>query len=287
MSPSNPYWYEELRDNPLSRKTFTDQLAVRIKDKAFASTTAQNQSRTVLRPLVIAGVGLLCLLGLILFLSDREWSGKGGSSESYMAGIPEPPAGLPETPIQAAPVLSDEEMNRILSKKSPADSEWDQLINNVLPHEDEEVMDNSKEMLYKESVGNDIMLIFSKTRTQFQQAAVAVDYYEWVSQKWERQTRAAYTLPENSNDADANSFATGSFKLDEIPLLCGAIIDPKISQIRITNKEQDIQKMAEIISADDGHSYWFATLPQQKDAYHVEAMDVDGEIVATGTYYVF
>lgn len=283
MNPSNPYWYEELKDNPLSRKTFTDELALRIKDKAFASTAAQNQSRTVLRPLVIVGAGLLCLLGLILFLSDKEWSSKGWNSESYTAGLPEPPVGLPESPIEAIPVLSEGEMNQILSKKAPTDSEWEQLINNSLPHEDEEVMSGSKEMLYKKSVGDDVMLVFSKMQKQSSRVTLGIDYYEWDSQKWNRQQRASYAIDEDLSKTE-KGLITSWYELDTTPIFYGVIIDPGISQIRITNEEQHIQEMAEIIVDEVGYSYWIAALPPQNDTYNVETIDAEGSIISTSTY---
>ncbi|MBW7475843.1 hypothetical protein K0T92_13940 [Paenibacillus oenotherae] len=288
MNRSNPYWYEELQGNPLNRTTFTDQLAAQIKDKAMAST-AQVRSRKVLRPLAVSSISLLCLLGLMLFIIDKASNSRGGA-ETYMAGSLEQPAQLAESAegaIPVIPVLSDEEVNVLLSKKSPADSEWEQLINQAYPdpNMDQAVPENKKEMLDKESVGDEIMLIFSKKRDQYHRISMGVDYYEWGSQKWGRQQSSSYAFPEGPGQMGAKSLITAWFRLDTVPLFCGAIIDSRISQIRITNKEHNIQQMAKIIPGKDGYTYWFAVLPQQEDAYTVAAMDAEGEVIVKGTYY--
>ncbi|MDF2925787.1 MAG: hypothetical protein K0R57_4701 [Paenibacillaceae bacterium] len=74
VEPKKPDWYDALLDGPLSREAFTDELAVRIKQRA-ESLELKGSKKGIRRSGAIAwGAGflLLCLLGLFLYPHAAE-----------------------------------------------------------------------------------------------------------------------------------------------------------------------------------------------------------------------
>lgn len=280
MSQPNPEWYDALQTNPFKETTFTDQLAYKVKRNALAP----GRNRSVPHRLAFISAAIICVLGIMLIVSERE------SVTAILKGD--------FTSISKPNTLSSRIMktDQVPTERALTDSDWEQLINEreTLSHRD---------MLYKQSVGDNVTLVFSRRINDIQGTPVvnrntdghqaitlAVDYFEWNHQRWEwsqgvtyslqrDRTGALIVLDHNKEIAEERLVKAGSGVAD-ISLFYGMVVDPSITQIRITDNQQ-VQQQAVIIPYEDGYTYWFAAKPNLGDGYQVEGLDAAGNAVTT------
>lgn len=274
MKQSNPEWYDALQGNPLKEKTFTDQLALKIKTQVILSP---GKERSIPRRLSLVSTAMICVLGLILFANERE-----RFTPIITTGFSS--VNAPNTSSSSG--IKDDQTH---AAKSLTDSEWQELINQKDPN-------SYKEILYTQSVSDNVMLVFSRKLDEaqgIQALSLGFDLFKRTTQKWNweqsvfydvrRVTDGTFYNQANNKEISKDGLITARSGLDNIPLFYGLVLDPEISQIRITDENQ-IQQIAKIISFKDGYTYWFAALPSQTDGYKLEKIDSEGRVIATETY---
>lgn len=256
MNQPNPDWYGALQDNPLKGKTFTDQLAVRIATNAISST---RKTISVPRRLSLIGLAMACVLGLILFTNERETIKPTVTTNSTLAD----------------------------------NSEWQQLVNQQSPDYD---------VLYVQNYNDQYTLVVSENITEVtgipviarrndppgvQIVTLRVDRFEQTMQPWQpREWAGTISNGFRSNkegifyEQAGEKLITAISALETTDLLCGIVVDPDISEVRVTDG-QGIQHSATIIPSHYGYTYWFAPLPYQRDEYTVQGLDSRGNIITS------
>lgn len=255
MNSTDPHWYDALQGNPLIEKTFTKQLAAKIKAEALST---QVKKPSGVRRLLIIGAGMVCVLGLLIVYRIDLFS-------------------LAEN--QKQPTASITEPHLVFKAESPqkslTDSEWQEAIKQS---------DADKKMLHKESIGDRKMLLFSKKSNAIGVTLIA-DLAEWDLSKWNWGQSGTYYTPLNNVEEGPNpKIITAWLGLDTTAIFMGMILDPAVSQIRISDDQQ--QEMAKIFRNEDGNTYWFAALPERRNiGYKVESLDESGKVLTNDPYF--
>ncbi|MHA6484853.1 hypothetical protein ACX1C1_23465 [Paenibacillus sp. strain BS8-2] len=274
MNSSNPDWYEELQANPLKQNMFNEQLARRIYSQA---TKSPNRSRLIPRRLIFISTAMIAVLGFMFYMYKSDQNSLSLYSDHTSAG---PVANDPLPPGESNPIAFKETLSK---------PEWKIYL-------DQKYYGFDHEVLYTKEIQYNAELIFSKAITEesnFQSIKLRVDYVEWDGAKWDSSQGVSYSftlklngdvmINNNQDDGFENHLLTGWFKMDTIPLFCGMVVDPAITEIRIYD-EQMQQHQATLIDAEDGYTYWFAALPQDQTIFNVASLNESGEIITNDTY---
>jgi hypothetical protein len=160
---------------------------------------------------------------------------------------------------------------------------------------DQENPDPRREMLYRENIGDKGILIFTKKLSAEQTGMTwEAGYINSTSRGWNwvggGETWIDYVTNTEYDQGLREGFKRGlisvyiSFKEGApFPLMYGTIIDPRITQVRITD-DNNLQQMAKVVRYAHRNYYtlWFALLPDRKDAtLKVEGMDTKGTVIET------
>jgi hypothetical protein len=156
-----------------------------------------------------------------------------------------------------------------------------QKINQIHP-------DSDREILYKENVGNSGLLIFTKKINAVRQGMTwEVGYINGLSQSWisggetwiDFVSQTQYEKGIKEGFKNLIPMYISAKEGSPYPILYGALVDPQVTQIRISG-ENNFQQTAKIIShVHGGFSLWFTFLPDTKMAFKVEYMDKKGKVI--------
>lgn len=297
---SNPDWYEALQEEPLRSKTFTKALSTKIKDEALQPI---NNRKSRFRRISAIGVLAVCVAGGFLLAdmpsllqkgtylgsSANSAMGSGGASQATepevsLPAAEEPTVVLPDT---VDPAWGGGDIHSFdapaLDIASPTDEEWQTLINDSYP-------DSSTEMLYKQSIGNDRVFIFSKKVNEaagYTAVTTVTDEFEWTEAGWKRQSRFAsvpnYNLQETiDSDLLTNWYGPNLIADDRstlVMMFSGLVVNPNITSIQLMKRDEQIHE-AQILPSDDGYTYFFIALPPgASESYTLEAFDADGQLI--------
>lgn len=149
--------------------------------------------------------------------------------------------------------------------------------------------DPDREMLYKENVGNNGLLIFTNhINVERKGMTWEVGYFNGLSQSWisggetwidfVSKTQLEEGLKEGFNYI--SPLYISAKEGTPFPILYGPLIDHTVSQIRISG-ESEFQQTAKIISrVYGGYSLWFTFLPAiTNTTFKVEYMDIDEKVI--------
>jgi hypothetical protein len=161
--------------------------------------------------------------------------------------------------------------------------------NDVLRIIEQGETDPDMEMLYKEKVGNNGLLIFTKKiDTERQGMTWGVGYINELSHSWIRGgeawfdfvSKTQYDLILKGGFKNLSPMYISAKEGTPFPILYGDLIDPKVSEIRISG-DNHFQQNAKIINqVHGGHSLWFIFLPNSTNTpFKVEYMDSKGKVI--------
>lgn len=298
MSQSNPQWYDALQGEPLRSKTFTRDLAMKIQTRSIQPV---NRKRITIRRLSIISVGLVCAAGMILFSSEQGLFTNEGvmpadqqvttaSSGGFLGNNAVkmgPPIMQPTDPDELSPESNHLSEWPTLEIATPTDAEWETLIDASYPG-------NPLEILYKESIGDNSIIIHSKRLekdSDYTIITVVTDEFEWSDKGWRKASRFTKSFgdsPQVSNSdlligwygKDLIAFDTTT----TIVMFSGIVVNPSITQIKII-KNQDQTFDANIIPSDDGYTYFFVALPPgERGSYVLEGLNKGEQILYSETY---
>jgi hypothetical protein len=159
---------------------------------------------------------------------------------------------------------------------------------------DQENSDPHREMLYKEIIGDNGILVFTKKLNDEKgEMTWEVGFINSTPRGWNwisgGETWIEYVTKEEYEQGLTNGFKRGittmyiSFKEGTpFPLVFGTIIDPRIVQIRITDDNNE-QQMAKVVRyAHRNYALWFAFQPDRRNTtFKVEGMDAKGTVIMT------
>lgn len=280
--PSNPDWYEALQGNHLRKRTFTDQLAARIKARAVSTTTSRI---SVTRKFAFLGASMLAVMAIIVFINGNYLNNSNMTSERNSNSTNQSVSGT------SSQLSNDEAIgqsdDQIQFSKTLTDSEWQQLLNR------DDHQGSGLEMRYKESVGEDKMLVFSSNGFADGNLYLRVDEYDWTTQVRGLYNNTQYQWVNNgltsssmSEESYKNTIITVPTRRNDISIFMGAIIDPHVSEIRVSDNYNGF-KLAEIVRDDEGNAYWFAVLTWdsiKKWEYKVETLDTESKLLSEETF---
>lgn len=262
MNQYEPDWYEDLQGDPLKNKTFTTALANRIKEKINSPV----KSLTNYRILLFGGA---LALAIVVFVFSQYNS----LFNKISTSTPNESASLDET-IQGIP--SDENLNELINKTSDEDK---------------------RHILHKEMIDDKSMLLFTRKTISNQKKMVwEVGYASWTSGRleWEIEDSNKIEIdlvPESEYLQAIDSEQTLRFLSQQIKLtsgsfsqlIYGSIANQLVSEIRIIDKDHMQIKANLIKDIHGGYSLWYVTLPNAQENYSVEALNKNGEVLATLT----
>ncbi len=201
-------------------------------------------------------------------------------------------------PAIAAPAVYEEETiapdgNKVpaLLHISPTDGEWQKLINESYPNLTGEIM-------YRESVVDDRMFIFSRKvnkAADYMGVTLITDEFEWTNKGWTRASRFTYSPHENLEQSIDDDLLISWYGPDliandsttTITMFSGLVINPSITQIRVTKNEEHVY-WARILPSDDGLTYFFVALPPgERGVYELEGLDADGQLITNERYMYY
>ncbi|WP_141504555.1 hypothetical protein [Paenibacillus luteus] len=262
MKPSDPEWYDAIKGNPLQRSTFTDELAATIIQRAKDSS---EHRKPKFKQVSLAGLGILCFLGFLLIANEAQLFHTTIQPDSTIGNR----TANPNPPV--------ERMESTSTEKNLSNQSWETLIN-------QGNQGAAKTFIYKESLLNDVTLVFSKQISNFAETeltTLGVNMFKWNSSDWSTEQSATYSVQESDR---RKNIITAWVELDTIPIFFGMAPNKTITQIRISD-ENHTPYEATILREHSGAVYWFAALPEKKDGYTVEALTADGTILESQTYY--
>lgn len=262
MNPSEPDWYEALRDEPLRNKTFTSPLANRIRERIHSPVKSTSKSR-------IRWVGgvLVIAAGIIIF----------SQNDALFQKL------ITTTPSEI--VSSDETIQGI-----PSDDNLIKLINGTAG-------ENKRHILHKEMIDDKSMWLFTRTNISDQRKMVwEVGYTNWASGKlaWEKEGSNRLEIDlvsdiEYSKAVDNGQILRFQSQQIQLPsgsssqLIYGSIANQRVSEIIISGVDH-IRKEAKLINdVHGGYSLWFVSLPNTLEHFTIEALDKDGGVLAALT----
>jgi hypothetical protein len=149
--------------------------------------------------------------------------------------------------------------------------------------------DYRNEILYKQSVGDEKMLIFSKKILElngYQSISLGVDGFSWESEEWKWQQSVSYSIKDPQSGGFKKALVARLFELDRTPTFLGVVSDPQISKVQVVDIENKKQE-AEIVPNEDGNRYWYISAPKHKYGYRVEGLDAEGKVIITLNEYDF
>lgn len=307
LNPSNPDWYEALQGEPLRSKTFSRELSAKIRAEAMQPA---NSRRSIFRRISALSAIAVCVVGGFILMNTQGLLQKdahlGSSTDSVMSsgGAPqatEPNIAGPEVNLPAAeePALVDPSIvdpassfNDLqtteaptLNIVTPTDEEWQTLINDSYPS-------FTPEMLYKESIGDNRVLIFSKKVKQganYPVVYTVTDEFEWTESGWRRLSRYTMTnlmdLQEPILISSYGPFLTTNDPRTRVRIYSGLVIDPNITSVQLKSDDGNIHG-AQILPSDDGHTYFFIALPPGAlGRYTLEAIGADEQLIHSEIFY--
>ncbi|MBB6633042.1 hypothetical protein [Cohnella thailandensis] len=299
MSPSNPEWYEELREHPLRTVAFTERLAWRIRENAESGGGRRRRGGMRYATYCAALLGVAAIL-LFAFLRDEN-------SPVTPPVVPSnAPAVVPTAPLPEDLPLLKESIERIASKPEPTDEEWRRLMV-------EKSAIKNKELIGKVLIGNQFMMLMWKNgeeKNGILALNLGIDQFYWEESKgigWEPSGGIAYSLLKQNGvitklDSYSSKFrpVTGFTVLDgtlnheigkkRIPYSFGMVIDPGIVRIKAidTGSDTGSDKPIELnMFSKDGETYWFGLLPADSHEYKLEGIDSDGNVIASESRFYY
>jgi hypothetical protein len=310
MNPSNPQWYDALQGEPLKKRTFTRELADKIRSQAIKPANRKPFSAawaTMISTAAIVGVAAMLILvsGQELFqrgnqaeASQARAAGSDGTLNEQavqLAGdMAEVQELVLEEPAEADPMAIPKEWSGhpilvpTLAIAEPTDEEWQQLLNESFPN-------FPTEILFKEKFGNDLMLIFSKkvnVTEGYTGVSLNTNKLEWTDSRWKWTTGFSHSPHENLQEELNADLLMSWYGVDLIPLdptttitmFSGVVVNPNITEIRVID-DQDQKYMAQLLPSDDGFTYFFTALPPGKrGSYKLEGVDASGQIIYSEVY---
>ncbi|GMK37709.1 hypothetical protein PCCS19_07630 [Paenibacillus sp. CCS19] len=262
MNQPNPDWYGALQNNPLKEETFTDQLAVRITTNAISST---RKTVSVPRRLSFIGLAMACVLGLILFVNERESI--------------QPPT--------------------VATSSTLANSEWQQLVNQQSPDSHVLYVQNYSDkstLVFSEKitkVTGKPVIARRNDPPDAQIVTLRIDNFEQTMQPWKPWEWAGAVGASFRRDKEGvfyeqaeDELITAFSALETTGLFHGIVVDPVISDVRVTDG-QGMQHSAAIIPSQEGYTYWFAPLPfhrDHRDEYTVQGLDSHGNVITSKSF---
>ncbi|THF81677.1 hypothetical protein [Cohnella fermenti] len=288
MSPSNPEWYEELREEPVRTAGFTERLAWAIREEAQAGNRKGRIAwgKTLSYSAAIVGAAVIVLFS---FLS------KEAASPS--------PAGASPIASAAAGADAAEEVDAIAAKPEPTDEEWRRLT------AADTTLVGGKQWIGTQSDEEGTAFVVWKVSHESagnESISLGVNLWKWDDPDWStaklrwstkqagstslmKQNGVYYTVASNKYAAredymivDNNAFGGENGKM--YPYSLGIVIDPRIREVKIVSAAERPSIPVQLMEAD-GETYWFALLPSGGREYTIEWLDADGRAVYTETRY--
>lgn len=262
MTLSRPDWYDSLEGNPLRKRTFTKELAERIKERTIHSAQTPSARRMAFRRIIWVGGAVLFVLGVLLFSRDTIIVDRFTSATSELA-------------------QSKETFSEI-----PSEIKLMEAIN-------PEFGDTGRQILYKQIVDNSRMLLFTKKIVSDQGKMIwEVGYANWTSEEvtWTKEKDGEIQIDLISADEYKEAFENGHiirFIAQDTPissdsssrLVFGSVGDSRVSSVRITDENYAQYDAKFIDHAHGGYSLWFIVLPETQGTIKVEALNREGLIL--------
>ncbi|MBH5316312.1 hypothetical protein I6N90_00630 [Paenibacillus sp. GSMTC-2017] len=256
MNQSEPDWYDDLHGNPLRKKTFTNDLADKIRARTLPTVKAPPKNY---RKYWVGGATLLAI-GFLLFTSDAPIFDRLPSSAT--TGID----------------LSKED-NIIM----PSDSKLMNLIN-------KEKEDGYQQyFLHKEIIDGTSMLLFTnKFVTGQGRMILSAGFATWTSSKliWTEERLGEIDIDYVTADEYEKAFLKRdvmrfSGQKISIPsdssshLLFGPVWSHHVTKVRITD-ENNIQYDVKVVDPElVSYKIWYSFIPFTQGIINVEALDKD------------
>lgn len=310
MNPSNPQWYDALQGQPLKKRTFTRELADKIRSQAIQS--ANRKPFSAAWATMVSTAAIVAVAAMLILVSGQELFQRGNQAEASQARAAGSDGTLNEQAVQLAGDKAEvqelvlEELTEAdpaaipkewsgdpilvptLAIAAPTDEEWQQLLDNSYPN-------FPTEILYKKKVGDDLMLIFSKkvnVAEGYTGVSLATNEFEWTDHGWRRAAGFGYSPHENLQEEINEDLLVSWYGSDLIPLdssttitmFSGLVVNPSITQIRVID-DQDQMYEVQLLPSDDGFTYFFTALPPGKRGiYQLEGVDASGQIIYNEVY---
>jgi hypothetical protein len=257
MNSDKPDWYDALLGDPLRQKTFTNELANKIKSRTISPVERKFRLRKYW-----IGFAVAIVFGIVLFIRDipllEKWN---------LATIGQSPAGWRITGI-------------------PADEQLVGLIN-VGSREDR------RQILHKEVIDRSSMLLFTKTILAEEGKMIwEIGIANWTQggMIWERARESTIPIElvsaEEYEEAWGNNevlrFEAGIATLQSNPafrLIYGSIADSRVSQVRVKDEKHKLYDTTLIHNVHGGYSLWYTSLSGNNGNYTAEAVDKEGRVL--------
>lgn len=264
MKSSDPDWYASLRQDPFKDSTFTYELAAKIQKEAGLL----DRGKLGLRRLLLGAAGVIFAMGML-------WMAKEQGAFGFMAD----PAAATSSASGTAPSPA------AASSKTLTDSEWQSFVDSNSGKEE------YKEVLYRKSLREDAMLVFSKRLVQYPNIKLPIleaDLFIWDSKQsvWKQTTSGTYALPyDDIMNGTPEKLVTARFGFGEdASFYFGVVTDPRTSEIVVTDRDK-AQHSAIKVRNKDGYTYWIAVLSRQRGINKVQSMDASGNVLTEDQYY--
>ncbi len=287
MSQSNPEWYEALQVEPLRSRTFTRELAKNIQERAHQQADRPAGRFVLLRRAFVLGAVALCAAAVMLLTDVLPFMGDAGpnTGSDPSAAAPGPEASGEDASAAGAlqGIAADPGAPRpALKKPEPTDEEWRQLSADYYP-------ELSLEMLHKEAVSSDQMLIFSMKRNDapdYTGVSMYTQLFRWTAVGWNSFASVTYSPPENLQQPIDKGMLVGWYGFDEvandpsttITIFSGMVIDPEISKIRLSDNEENIH-WATLLKRDDLTCFFVALPPSDRGNYVLQGLNEADEVI--------
>ncbi|MHA7966963.1 hypothetical protein ACX93W_22880 [Paenibacillus sp. CAU 1782] len=292
MKPETPEWYKSMQSNPLKTETFSQQLAFKIKSEALSPSIKKG---SLPRRLSLISFSILAgVIGLMLLINKTEilesLQSNAVPSSNGLASINDSASSnsSESVPTSAAGPLSTQ------PGQTPTDEEWEALINKNNPS-------TYKEFLDKAKINENVTMVFSRKLEEYkdnQSISVGFDYLKWNSGEWKTSQSVFYHMRRDENgvfyfqrginkEVPEDRLITAWSGLDNNPLLYGMVIDSEISQIRITDGNQEQYSAKIIPHSSDGYTYWYAAMSSREEPYTVESLNAEGQVLTNDVFYSY
>ncbi|GKU78948.1 hypothetical protein [Paenibacillus sp. L3-i20] len=263
MNPSRPDWYDDLQGNPLKQKTFTNELADKIRSRTISTVQAPPR----LRQIYWAGGAILLAIGLGLILFSRETH----ISDRLItvAGVPVPS----KENFMVIPVIPTDAQLLELIKR-----EYDNL---------------NRQIIFKDIIDETSMLLFTNRIVSGKSKRIwEVSYANWNSneQAWTIEKKGelpidyvtATEYEKALEEGEVLRFSGEKMTSPTDPssdLLFGLVSESRVSSVRITDHNNVPYNAIVIHDISGSLKLWYTFIPKTEGNINVEALNRDGLVL--------
>jgi len=301
MEQSNPSWYEALQGNPLNGKTFSEQTAAAIKLRARGRTSVKMFPR-----FMIAAAASLSVVMLSLIAYNQLYSPAISETEGQQAAAPGSSAAeatAPDTvPTDDKLYSIDVPADQLLFENNPTDGEWLAFVNELEESKgyDQYYHLDKNKMLASMPFNENEHYVFTINMNDIGVLKLSFYVFEWGS-KWAplsvnasnkvfgttgwKQTSLITHRFDEQNREQIDGFHSEYYRMNDLSIFVGLSVDPNVSQVRITDNNNNVY-FSEIVANEDGFTYWHAATDVYANSFTLESLDAEGNPLYTKKHFL-